>query len=146
MNIAEIFFAYAQAFEKTFMDDDWSRLEQFFTANAVYLPGDGKEIRGRRHLLDHLRSSLDTFDRRFDSRRVELTSQPVVTSSQVTIQWKATYEKTGLPEVVLSGSEEATFEGSAISRLEDSLDDGVAESLQNWSRRYGERLVDNANR
>ncbi len=140
MGIAEKFFAYAQAFEKTFEDDDWSRLEPFFTPNAVYLPGDGKEICGRDNLLAHLKQSLDTFDRRFDSRSVELISQPVVTSSQVIIKWKATYEKNGLPGIVLSGSEEATFAGNAISRIEDSLDDGVVETLQNWISEHGDGL------
>ena len=140
MSIAETFFAYAQAFEATFEDDDWSRLEDFFSADAVYLPGDGKEIRGRQDVLDHLKNSVDTFDRLFDLRRVELISQPVVTNSQVTIQWKATYEKRGLPDLVLIGSEVATFDEKVISRLEDSLNDGVAEGLQNWTGDYGDRL------
>jgi ketosteroid isomerase-like protein len=142
MSIADTYSAYAQAFEETFEDDDWSRLEPFFTPDAVYLPGDGKEIRGRQDVLDYLRNSLDTFDRQFDTRRVELVSQPAVTSDQVTIQWQATYEKEGLPDVVLRGSETATFAGNAISRLEDSLADGVAESLQAWISEYGEMLGD----
>ena len=142
MSIAESFFAYAQAFEKTFEDDDWSRLRKFFTLDAVYLPGDGQEICGRQELLDHLRTSLDTFDRLFDSRRVELISQPVVTSSQLTIQWKATYEKNGLPDLVLVGSEVATFEEHAISRLEDVISDGVADALKKWTSDHGERLAE----
>ena len=140
MSIAKIFFEYAQAFERVFEDDDWSQLEEFFTPDAVYLPGDGKELRGRDHIFAHLKQSLDSFDRRFDLRRVELVSDPVVTSSRVTIQWRATYEKKGLPDIALCGSEEATFEGIAISRLEDSLDDGVAENLQTWIDQHGETL------
>ena len=30
------FFEYAQDFEKTFVDDDWSRLERYFEPDAVY--------------------------------------------------------------------------------------------------------------
>ena len=140
MSIAKIFFEYAQAFERVFEDDDWSQLEEFFTPDAVYLPGDGKELRGRENILAHLKQSLDSFDRRFDLRRVDLVSDPVVTASQVTIQWRAAYEKKGLPDIVLRGSEEATFEGNAISRLEDSLDEGVAETLQAWIGQHGDNL------
>ena len=43
-----MYLAYAQAFEETYEDGDWSRLDQYFIADAVYLPGDGKEIRGSR--------------------------------------------------------------------------------------------------
>lgn len=140
MGIAETFFAYAQAFEATFEDDDWSRLKDFFSADAVYLAGEGEEIRGRQDVLNYLKNSVDTFDRLFDQRRVELVSQPVVSNSQVTIQWKATYKKKGLPDLVLIGSEVATIDENVISRLEDSLNDGVAEALQNWSGDFGDRL------
>ena len=140
MSIAKIFFDYAQRFERVFENDDWSQLEEFFTPDAVYLPGDGKELRGRENILAHLKQSLDSFDRRFDLRRVDLVSDPVVTASQVTIQWRATYEKKGLPDIVLCGSEEATFEGNAISRLEDSLDEGIVETLQTWMGQHGEKL------
>ncbi|MCP4896904.1 MAG: nuclear transport factor 2 family protein [bacterium] len=140
MSIAKIFLEYAKTFERVFEDDDWSRLEEFFTPDAVYLPGDGKELRGRDNVLTHLKQSLDSFDRRFDLRRVELVSDPVVTAGRVTIQWRAVYEKKGLPDIVLCGTEEATFEGNAISRLEDSLDDGVAETLQTWIGQYGDTL------
>ena len=140
MSIAKVFFDYAQAFERVFEDDDWSQLEGFLTPDVVYLPGDGKELRGRDNVLAHFKQSLDSFDRRFDLRRADLVSDPVVTANRVTIQWRAAYEKKGLPDIVLSGSEEATFEGNAISRLEDWLDDGVAETLQTWIGQYGDKL------
>ncbi len=140
MSIAKIFFDYAQAFERVFDDDDWSQLEEYFTPDAVYLPGDGKELRGRDNVFAHLKQSLDSFDRRFDSRRVDLVSDPVVSANRVAIQWRAAYEKKGLPDIVLCGSEEAIFEGNAISRLEDSLDEGVAENLRTWIGRYGGTL------
>jgi hypothetical protein len=140
MSIAETFAAYVMAFEKTFVDDDWSRLEPFFTIDAVYHTGDGTVISGRAQVFAHLKESLDTFDRLFDSRRVQLTAEPVVTADQVTIQWLASYTKTGIPEVTVTGSEVATFLGNAISRLEDALDDGVAETFEAWTREHGARL------
>jgi len=138
ITIAEAFLEYAGAFEKTYEDDDWSRLEAFFTPDAVYLPGDGKEISGRANLLAHLRQSVDALDRRFDSRAPGLISGPTINGNQVSIQWTASYTKSGVPELVLSGFEEATYQGNAISRLEDRLDDGVAEALQDWIERHGE--------
>ena len=36
MSIVERFVAYAADFEKTLADDDWSRLSQHFSENAVY--------------------------------------------------------------------------------------------------------------
>lgn len=140
MSIAKVFFDYAQAFERVFEDDDWSRMGEFFTRDAVYLPGDGREIRGRENVFSHLKQSLDSFDRRFDLRRVDLVSEPVVSEGRVEIQWRAAYEKKGVPDIVLRGSETATFEGNAISRLEDSLDEGVAETLRAWIGEHGDDL------
>tara|TARA_B110001469_G_C9502074_1_gene250652 strand:+ start:373 stop:531 length:159 start_codon:yes stop_codon:yes gene_type:complete len=47
MTNLERFQAYADAFEETYSDDNWQRLEEFFTADAVYAPGDGTEAVGR---------------------------------------------------------------------------------------------------
>lgn len=142
MSIVEAFSSYAQAYLETFEDGDWSRLESYFSPNIVFLPGDGSELRGRLDVLDHLRESWGTFDRLFDSRSVELTSPPVVTITTVTIQWKAVYQKSGLPNLVLAGSEEITFDGNAVSRLEDSADDDVMEALEKWKGEYGAKLAE----
>ena len=75
MNNAQLFLAYAQAFEETYVDDDWTRLEQFFSPDAAYLPGDGKGICGRDQFFNYLKNNLDTFDRLFDNREVELVFQ-----------------------------------------------------------------------
>ena len=34
MSIVDIYLAYAAAFEETFVDDDWSRLERFFAEDV----------------------------------------------------------------------------------------------------------------
>jgi len=140
MEIGERFMAYAMAFEQTFADDDWSRLEQYFTPDAVYRTGAGEEIRGRTAVLAHLRSSLEAFDRRFDSRKVGLLAEPELTADSVTIEWRAVFRLAGAPEVVLSGTERAAFAGGAIARLEDTLADGVEEAVQRWTEEHGQRL------
>ena len=36
MSIKDRYQAYADAFEESYVDDDWSRMEQYFTEDAVY--------------------------------------------------------------------------------------------------------------
>jgi hypothetical protein len=138
MSIGNTFFEYVQAFEVTFEDDDWSRLTRFFTADAVYLPGDGQEIRGRDNIFLHLKLSLDRFDRRFDRRLPRLVGDPVVEDDRVTFEWEARYVKEGLPDAILRGTERAVFSGDAISRLEDTLDAAAVDEAQSWIRQHGE--------
>ena len=72
MDPAKRFLEYATAFEQTYADDDWSRLEPYFSEDAVYSStGEaplGGRWQGRRQVLEHLRQSLDALDRRFDER------------------------------------------------------------------------------
>jgi len=145
MTITETFYTYVQAFEKTFVDDDWTRIEPFFTPDAVYLTADGQEIGGRDNVLAYLKGSLDAFDRRFASRQVSLVTEPVITADQVSFQWRAAYAKSGAPDLVIIGSEVATFDDGAISRLEDSVEPAVAQALESWIEAYGEFLGDDAN-
>src|SRR5688572_7105692 len=68
------FFAYAQAFEQTFADDDWSRLAQYFEPDAVYEVRNvpfACRIEGRDAIFRGIKKSLDNFDRRFADRRLE---------------------------------------------------------------------------
>ena len=39
MSIADSYLAYAEAFEETYEDDDWTRIEPFFTEDATYVAG-----------------------------------------------------------------------------------------------------------
>jgi len=69
------FIEYAIAFEQTFSDDNWERLEPFFAEDAIYTvtggPPFGGRFDGREQLLEQLRSSVNDFDRKFEVRRVE---------------------------------------------------------------------------
>ena len=67
----QVFADYAAAFEETFADDDWSRLEQYFAEDARYEISGGPfatTIDGRDAILKGLKKSLDGFDRKFDNR------------------------------------------------------------------------------
>ncbi len=54
--------AYADAFEETLKDDDWSRLEPYFPETAVYEIVGGPfacQLEGRRAIFAGLKKSLD---------------------------------------------------------------------------------------
>lgn len=139
MNHIPRFEAYAAAFEETLKDDDWTRLEQYFTPDAVYLPGDGTKAAGRAGVLETLRNGVNGLDRRFDVRVGDLSAVEQ-TDDVVSIAWKMTLSKQGLPDLTLSGREHATFSGDAISRLEDVLDPGAGDVVARYMAEHGARL------
>ena len=89
MNHLEQFQAYADAFEETYVDDNWQRLEEYFTPDAVYAPGDGTEAVGRDQVLARLRDGVNGLDRRFDSRALS-ASQPSLDGDTVSLAWQLT--------------------------------------------------------
>ncbi len=101
MGIAERYGAYADAFEESYIDDDWSRIEEFFTDNAVY-EGD-PDAEGREAVLAKLKAGIDGFDRKMDSRTPGFQT-PTVDGNVLTMKWTVTYTKSGVPDLVISGS------------------------------------------
>ena len=124
------FGAYAAAFEESLLDDDWGRLERFFSSDAVYLPGDGTQAIGRDAVLQAFQDSVNDLERKCDGR--EALSQPEVSESgdTVTFKFKARYRKKGLPDLILSGYETAQFSDGLIRKMEDVFDDPSA--LFDW--------------
>jgi hypothetical protein len=139
MSNLERFEAYADAFEETYADDNWQRLEAYFTADAVYAPGDGTEAAGRDQVLGRLRDGLNGLDRRFDARALTATP-PSSEGETVSLSWQLTLSKAGAPDLTATGVEHATYADGAISRLEDIFDEGVAESVGEWMAAHGDLL------
>lgn len=142
MSTVQRYLAYAEAFEETYADDDWSRLEQYFTDDAVMSP-DGtaeSEARGQADVLARLKTGVDTFDRRMDSRTLEFLDGPAEAGGRVSCRWKATYTKAGLPDLVITGAEHATFDGERIARLEDEFDADAQAGLEAWMGEHGAAL------
>lgn len=139
MSNIERFQAYADAFELTYEDDNWQRLEQYFTIDAIYVPGDGTEAVGRDKVLEQLRNNVDGLDRRFDSRRLQ-TAPPGSDGDTVSLSWQLTLSKAGAPDLSATGVEHASFTNGAISRLEDVFDEGVAENVGAWMAEHGPLL------
>jgi hypothetical protein len=65
MNSIERFVSYADAFERTFIDDRWGCLEQYFTEGAIYvtLGPHAQRAEGREAVVETHRRAVSTFDR-----------------------------------------------------------------------------------
>jgi hypothetical protein len=130
MSILDRYLAYADAFELSFEDDDWSHIEPYFTEGAVSAGGP-EEAQGRDAVFAQLKKSLDTFDRRMDSRTLDFDA-PTVDGDTLRVTWSATYTKAGAPDLVISGVETATFEGDRIARLHDVFDPEALKAMGEW--------------
>src|SRR5262249_62051485 len=79
MSLVERYRAYAADFERTFADDDWSRLKQYFTEDATYsTPANGLRVSGREADLALLGTAAFKFDRRFATRSLSTAAGPHV--------------------------------------------------------------------
>ncbi|MGI9589955.1 MAG: nuclear transport factor 2 family protein [Myxococcota bacterium] len=144
MDLVDRFQQYAAAFEEFFESDDARTLEPFFCENAVYEITGGEPLAGRHEgrdaVIDHLRSSLQGFDKRFDSRQLELLEGPALRDGAVWLRWRASYKTPGLPELVIDGEETAHFDGDRISLLADDFPPEAAPLMKHWFDHYGSQL------
>jgi hypothetical protein len=132
------FLAYAGDFEKTYKDDDWSRLRAYFTDDAVYeVKGLGVDCRlqGSASIFKGIKRSLDHFDRTFESRKIAVTSDPEVDGDVIRIGWTVTYGKTGLEPFPLRGRTEVRYRDGKIAYLGDSYDADMERYAAEWSAR-----------
>ena len=137
MTILDRYLAYADAFEESYRDDDWSRLEVYFTPGAIY---EGEPAaRGRAAVLAKLKAAVDGFDRRMDSRTPDF-ARPTVNGNTLTMKWSVSYSKKGVPDLVISGVETAEFEGDRIALLRDDFDPDAAKAMGEWMVKHGKAL------
>jgi len=138
------FAAYAAAFEQSYASDDWSHVRPFFAEHAVYEialePPMGGRFDGRDAILDYFKFVLDGFDRRFDSREIELLEGPTEPGQSVWIRGRAIYRKDGVPDLALELEETVTFEDGVISRLEDHYEPAMQKEIAAYAERYGVKL------
>ena len=144
MSKIALFAAYAAAFEKAFESDDWTELEGYFSEEAVYevgLPILGTErCEGRAAVLAWFPEVLDRFDRRFESRELELLEGPTEAGDEVRILGSATYRSEGLPELVLVLEETVRFDGERIVHLEDRYTPEMTQEVETYLQRHAEQL------
>jgi len=143
MTTEERFLSYAADFEKTYVDDDWSRLTPHFTEDAIYrVESDlfGCELTGPAAILAGMRKSLDGFDRHFAEREIAVTEGPTVEDEEMHVGWTVTYRRDELPPFVLRGESRARVRDGKISLLVDAYDDRVAGEVADWMRKTGVKL------
>jgi len=138
MSIKDRFQAYADAFEVSFEDDDWSHIEPFFTEDAVYEGGDTHAV-GRDQILENLKGAVTAFDRKMDARIPDF-QEPSVDGNELVMRWAVTYQKAGAPDLVISGVETATFDGDRIARLRDDFDPETEKQMGEWFAAHGAKL------
>src|SRR5690349_16744832 len=106
------FLAYYTAFEETYLDDDWSRLEPLFDPAAVYrIKGSGTydcEMKGRDAVFAGIRKFLDGFDRQC-TRHLESGGAPEVTDDSVSFSGAAIYTRGESPPLRLELREVIEF-------------------------------------
>jgi hypothetical protein len=135
MDIIQAFIGYAGDFEKTYVDDDWSRLHRYFADDAVYeVKSDsfGCRLVGPAAIFRGMKKSLDGFDRKFTKRDIAITSGPEVSGNEMRVGWEVTYEKEGLSPFVLRGHSVARYAGDKIAYLSDGYDPSVTADFQAW--------------
>lgn len=108
---------YAHSFERTYEDDDWSRIEPFFTDDIVYRDAAGSAS-GKGSVLAYLKNSVNTIDRSFDERILETMGELRCGEDWVEFDWRATYRKEGRRDLVVRGVHRAEFEGDRIRLLD----------------------------
>jgi len=121
---------YAADFEQSLRDDDWTRLEQYFSDDASYLPGDGTEAKGRAAVMQALQDSVNTLERKSDSR--ELVGEPQISEAgnTITLNYALKYTKSGHPDLHLNGCETVDYANGLIERMEDVFEN--PQQVQNW--------------
>ena len=144
MDPLERFDEYANAFEDAFKSDDWSVVEPFFIEDAVYeisgTPPFGGRHEGRDAILEYMQRSVDSFDRRFDEREIEIIDGPHLMDDAVWMQWRVTYTVADAPDLVLEGEERVEFEGGQIRLLEDTYPDGASEPVLAYFEEHADKL------
>ena len=139
MSITDRYQAYVDAFEATYEDDEWSRIEGYFTENAVYEAGPEDAV-GRDAVMAKLKGSINGMDRQMDSRTPNFQA-PEVDGNTLKMSWQVTYTKAGCPDLVISGSETAVFDGDRISSLRDEFDPSAEAALGQWMTAHGDKLT-----
>lgn len=134
MDLLEIFRAYEADFEKTFRDDRWSRLNRYFTEDAVYetYGSAGRRTEGRDAIFRRLRLELDAFDRRCKWRRIQTVGAIEVDGNRLLRNWVVVFHIDGAADLMIEGSERMTFDGDRIALLEEEPSETAERHLLAW--------------
>lgn len=143
MTPLERFLAYFEDFERTYVDDDWSRLEQYFAPDAVYrVEGGGSfdcVLEGRAAIFAGIRRFLDGFDRKC-TREIRSSAPPAADGDSVRVRGVAAYTRGDSPEILLDLEEEAVFRDGVIVALTDRYFASPDSDMRAWLAKWGKDL------
>ena len=142
-----VFMDYTAAFEETYVDDDWSRLTQYFSEDASYEVRGGPlacEIFGREAIFTGLKKSIDGLDRRSVDRKLEVTDGPNIADvgdgSEVSLGWNVIYQYKDAPKMTLPGRSVFNIADGVIVAMRDEYNDKEMGAVGAWMKEYGEGL------
>ena len=145
--VTKVFMDYAAAFEQTYVDDDWSRLTQYFSEDANYEIRGGPmacKISGRESIFTGLKKSIDGLDRRCTDRQLELTDGPNIVGTdaghEISIGWNVSYRYGDTPQMTLPGRSVFTIVDGVIVAMRDEYDDKEMGAVGAWMLEYGKGL------
>jgi hypothetical protein len=123
----QAFYAYAMAFEQGFASRDWkATVAPRMTDDTVWIvegapPPAGGLSQGLEPVLDAIRKSCDSFDRRFDVRDPHIVEGPTPIPGGIHMTWIVTYRRDGLPDFVLRGEEWDFFRDGKLELHREKL-------------------------
>jgi hypothetical protein len=139
-----VFLGYAQAFEATYEDDDWSRLDEFLAPDLVYrvLGTSGWDcvVEGREAVYAAIRRFLDGFDRQCTRRVSPGTAPPSVEGDCLRVTGSAAYRRGDSDELLLEMELMAEFRDGKIRALSDVYPVATVERMKAWMARWGKGL------
>ena len=144
MDLRARFAQFADDFDRTVEDDDWSRIRVHFAEDAIRQENEPPLIQlrleGIENVIAQWQEMVERFDRRFD-RRILVRTGPVEQAGNiVSMPWVGIYLVEGTPALLGEGREFATYEGDRIQLLRTTWVDGTAERMMGWAAAYGSRV------
>lgn len=136
---------WCEAFERSVVDDHWSRLVPFLTEDVQYrvtgMPF-ACVVKGREAVLAGFQKSFDGFDRKFDRRTHQVVGTRVFEPGHVRTRIWSGYEKAGLPKLAFPATGDWHFDGDRIGLMVDVYDAAEPElgAAFDWLAEHGEAM------
>jgi hypothetical protein len=89
-------------------------------------------MKGPEAIARGLKKSLDGFDRKFETRTIDLIGEPQVGGDEMRMQWKVVYTVAGCEPYVLEGRSTVRARDGRIVYLADHYDAAADEYLERW--------------
>lgn len=142
MDLIQLFVAQRAAFERTYEDGNWARLEPYFSEGLLYevmnMPFHCA-ISGRPAVIAGLKRSIERFDK-LCRRTVGLGATIFQEGNNVLVHSGIRFQRGDSPAVESGLWEIATYHNGRIERLIDIYDPGEGAKYERWMAEWGDGL------